>query len=61
MDMTLNAEQIVKLIDATAKFYIWSDGPCGWVKGNGWETKITRDEQRAWELAVDEIASAIAA
>lgn len=54
---TLDAEQAVKLIDPTAKFYVWSDGPCGWVKGAEWETMITRDEQHAWELAMEQVAS----
>ena len=53
---TLNAQQIVKLVDETAKCCPWgSEGY--WVKGSGWETKITYSEQRAWELAVEAVAS----
>jgi hypothetical protein len=45
-------QEAVKLIDETARFIIWSDGPCGWVKGTGWETKIMFNEERAWGEAV---------
>ena len=58
---SINAEQAVKMIDSSAKFYIWSDGPCGWVKGAGWETKICADANRAWFVAMEMIGSAVAA
>lgn len=51
--------EAVKLIDETARFFIWG-GPndkTGWVKGNGWETKITYSEDRAWQAAVELIAA----
>ena len=58
---TMNAEQAVKLIHPTAKFFIWSDGPCGWVGGAEWETKICADADRAWFVAMEMIGSAVAA
>jgi hypothetical protein len=49
----------VKLVDPTSKVCTWGnelDGQGYWVKGNGWETKITYSEERAWELAGEEIS-----
>ena len=53
----MTIQEAVKMIDPTAKFYNWSEGSTGWIKGNGWETKITYSEQRAWELAEEIILS----
>jgi hypothetical protein len=47
----------VLLLDPTAQLKVWGSpniptiGQGFWVKGNGWETKITYSEDRAWELA----------
>lgn len=48
----------VKLIDSTATFYRWgmNHETMGWIKGNGWETKITFNEDRAWQLAAEMVA-----
>jgi len=50
----MSAQDSVLLIDSTAQIRKW--GKPGtrqgfWVMGNGWETKITYSENRAWELA----------
>ena len=58
---SINAEQAVKMIDETAKFHVWSDGPCGWVSGFGWETKICSSPERAWFVAMEFIAEKVAA
>lgn len=57
----MTSKEAVRLIDPTAKFSQWSTEKAGWVHGNGWETKITYSEQRAWELAIEEIATSKAA
>ena len=54
---SLNAKQIVELVDETAKAHVWGDREGFWIKGKGWETKITYSETRAWELAVETIAT----
>jgi hypothetical protein len=52
----MTAVESVKLIDPKAQVFQWSD--CGfWAKGTGWETKITYSIERAWELAVEMVAS----
>jgi hypothetical protein len=49
---------LVLAIDPTAKLIKWNgDSPKGyWVSGNGWETKVTYSEARAWELAYAEVS-----
>ena len=45
----MTIQEAVKMVDETAEMMTWDNG--FWIKGNGWETKITYSEQRAWELA----------
>jgi hypothetical protein len=55
---TVTRKEAVNLIDPTAKLNTWSspkDGVGYWVKGNGWETKVTYSEDRAWEIAILEV------
>jgi hypothetical protein len=50
----------VHLIDPTARVCTWGserDGLAYWVKGAGWETKLTYSPERAWELAVEILAA----
>ena len=50
----------VHLIDPTARLCLWgspANGEGYWIKGAGWETKITYSPARAWELAVEILAS----
>ena len=46
----------IKLIDPNATVCEWGnkrDGLGYWIKGTGWETKITYSIERAWELAAE--------
>ena len=52
-----NQEQVLSR-DNQAKAHIWgslNNIEGWWVKGRGWETKITYSEDRAWELALAEV------
>lgn len=56
----MTIQDAVKLVDETAKVCIWGnerDGQGYWIKGSGWETKITYSVDRAWELAGEIISS----
>ena len=58
----MNRKEAVQLIDPTAQLQTW-DGPGHkgfWVKGNGWETKVTYSETRAWDIALMEVTSEVA-
>lgn len=58
----MNRQQAALLIDPTAKLLTW-ESPAGqmsfWVKGNGWETKLTFSEARAWEIALLQITQEV--
>jgi len=58
----MNREQAVNLIDPTAKLLTW-ESPSGvtsfWVKGAGWETKLTFSEARAWEIALLQVTQEV--
>ena len=56
----MTVQDTVTLVDGTAKVCIWGnerDGQGYWIKGNGWETKITWSIDKAWELAETIIAT----
>jgi hypothetical protein len=49
----MTAAGSIKLIDPDASVCEWANGDGYWIKGTGWETKITYSIERAWELAVE--------
>lgn len=56
----MTAAGSIKLIDPNATVREWGnkrDGLGFYIKGTGWETKITYSIDRAWELAVDLLVS----
>lgn len=58
----MTREDAVKLIDPTAQLNTWGnpkDGVGYWVKGSGWETKITYSAERAWDIAILEVTKEV--
>lgn len=55
----MNYKESTLYLDKTAQLQIWEDRPGRkgyWVTGDGWETKVTYSEERAWELAYAQVA-----
>lgn len=60
----MSRKAAVLLIDPTAHIQSWEE-PKGrvsfWVKGSGWETKLTYSASRAWDLAILEVSKEVGA
>lgn len=58
-EIPMNYKESTLYLDKTAQLQIWEDRPGRkgyWVTGDGWETKVTYSEERAWELAYAQVA-----
>jgi hypothetical protein len=64
-EAVMTLQDTVKLVDGSARFCKWADvvngQQAGWVKGNGWETKICGNEDNAWAAAEEMLLASVAA
>jgi hypothetical protein len=47
----MTIQDAVQMVDPKAELRPFGEGY--WVRGNGWETKITCSAEKAWKLAQD--------